>query len=463
MKVVNRRDFLKATGAAAGAAALSGCAAGRKPFAIVNPPKRGPNETIRVAVVGINGRGWSHIYGFDGLEGFSEGVKNVEVAALCDVDGNVLKKQLVEFKRRKGRKIAGCKDMRELLDDKSIDVISIATPNHWHSLGAIWAIQAGKDVYVEKPCSHNVWEGRQLVKAARKYKRMVQHGTQGRTSVAIREAIAKLREGIIGEVYMAKGMCYKLRTSIGKTPDEPVPAGVDYDAWLGPAPERAFSRNRFHYNWHWHWDYGNGDLGNQGVHEMDIARWGLGVGMPSKIQSMGGQFLMDDDKEVPNTQIASFSYPEQNKILNFEVRHWISNHEGAMGKKASNNVGVIFYGSEGYMTVGYFKYATFLGKKREPGPAKIAQLVRAGKRTGDDSYPWTSFIDAVRSRKVEDLGVDIEEGHLTSATCHLAHVSYRLGRTIDFDPKTERCIGDPEANRMLTRNYRKPYVVPKTV
>jgi predicted dehydrogenase len=309
-------------------------------------------------------------------------------------------------------------------------------------------VQAGKDVYVEKPCSHNVYEGRKLVQAARHHKRIVQHGTQIRSSKAIREAIQKLEEGVIGEVYMAKGLCYKWRSSIGRAKEESVPGGVHYDLWLGPAPQRAFTRNRFHYNWHWHWDYGNGDIGNQGVHQMDVARWGLGVGLPKKVQSMGGHFLFDDDQETPNTQIATFSYPDEKKMLVFEVRHWVTNGEN-LTDQGSGAVGNIFYGSEGILIMpSYSSYKVLLGRKLEPGPS--------GSAGGDH---FANFIDAVRARDATKLHADIEEGHLSSTLCHLANLAYRAGRTLEFDPKTESFNGDKEANALLTREYREPYVV----
>jgi predicted dehydrogenase len=236
-----------------------------------------------------------------------------------------------------------------------------------------------------------------------------------------------------------------------------VPPGVHYDLWLGPAPERSFSRNRFHYNWHWHWDYGNGDIGNQGVHQMDIARWGLGVGLPSKIQSAGAHYLFEDDQETPNTLVTTFEYPaakeSEKKMIVFEVRHWITNPEGE-GKDPCD-VGVLFYGSDGYMSIpSYDKFYTFLGKKREPGPTGSG---------GGDHLHFENFIAAVRSRKKEDLSAEIEEGHLSAAMCHLANVSYRSGRTVRFDPKTETCIDDPEASKLLTRQYRPPFVVPASV
>jgi len=250
----------------------------------------GANDRVRVAVCGLHGRGKDH------LDGFSR-VPNVEIAALCDVDENVLRKRLGEV----GGKPQAYVDIRKLLEDKSIDAISIATPNHWHSLMSIWACQAGKDVYVEKPCSHNLWEGGHLVRAAEKYNRVVQHGTQIRSAPAIEEAIKGLREGVLGEVYMARGLCFKRRDTIGHASEEAVPAGVHYDLWTGPAPLKPFTRNRFHYNWHWSWDTGNGDLGNQGVHQIDVARWGLGVKFPNRVSAVGGHFMFDDDQQTPNT------------------------------------------------------------------------------------------------------------------------------------------------------------------
>jgi predicted dehydrogenase len=402
------------------------------------------NAEIRAACIGLRGKGNHHMNGLESVDG-------VKVVALCDVDSSVLGSRAEQMEKRAGdRKIKQFSDYRKLLQDPNIDLVSIATPNHTHSLIAIAALEAGKDVYVEKPCSHNLWEGRQLVRAARKHQRMCQHGTQGRSSPAIREAIQKLSQGVIGEIYMARGLCFKWRPSIGHTPDEPVPPGVDYDLWLGPAPKRPFSRNRFHYNWHWHWDYGNGDMGNQGVHEMDMARWGLGVELPTKIHAAGGHFMFDDDQETPNTLLCIYQYPEQKKMLVFETRHWITNQEGYATNPASNAVGATFYGSEGYMQVYYFGYKTYLGKQREEGP---------GREEASNEYE--RFIAGVRSRNPDDLGVEILEGHYSAGLCHLGNIAYRLGRTVDFDPATETFPGDAEANAMLSRDYRKPFVVPE--
>ena len=236
----------------------------------------GANDTIRVACVGIRGRGNSHIQAFSKMPG-------TEVAALCDIDESVLANRVAQLEAAGKKKPATYTDFRKLLEDKSIDAITIATPNHQHTLQTIWACQAGKDVYVEKPCSHNIFESRQIAAAQKKYGRIVQHGSQSRSSGAIQEAVRKMGEGLIGDVYMARGLCFKWRDTIGRAKPEPVPAGIHYDEWLGPAPKREFTKNRFHYNWHWAWDYGNGDLGNQGIHQLDLARWGLGVTYPVKV------------------------------------------------------------------------------------------------------------------------------------------------------------------------------------
>jgi len=431
MNTVNRRKFLKTASTAAAGAALA-MSVGETANAL------GANERIQAAVVGLRGRGGSHIGGLGGQ-------KDVEVVALCDVDTREIDRRRKGFKKP----VKGYQDVRKLLEDKSIHVVGIATPNHWHSLIGIWACQAGKDLYIEKPCSHNVFEGRKLVEAADKYKRVVQHGTQIRSSASIREAMEKLEEGVIGDVYMARGLCYKWRNTIGRKSAEQPPKEVDYNLWLGPAPARRYTRNRFHYNWHWHWDYGNGDIGNQGVHQMDVARWGLGVDLPTKAQSMGGHFMFEDDQETPNSLVTTFEYPDEEKMLVFEVRHWMTNAEGEIGARG-NGVGIIFYGSEGHMVIpSYSAYRTYLGRDRKPGPS--------GNSGGDH---FANFIEAVRARKPEMLNAPIEEGHKSSVLCHLANVAYRVGRTIEFDPDTATWPKDAEANALMTRPEREPFVVP---
>ena len=454
---LTRRDFLKsAAKTTAGLSALGGIASLTRPERVL-----GANDRVRVAVCGLHGRGKDHLASYSRLS-------NVEIAALCDVDEDVLRKRLSEVRGKPQSYV----DVRKLLEDKSIDAISIATPNHWHSLMAIWACQAGKDVYVEKPCSHNLWEGRQLVRAAEKYNRIVQHGTQIRSAPAIQEAVKGLGSGIIGDVYLARGLCFKWRDTIGHAPEEPVPAGVHYDLWTGPAPLKPFTRNRFHYNWHWIWDTGNGDLGNQGIHQVDVARWGLGVNFPNRISAVGGHFMFDDDQQTPNTLNCAFEFDRpdgKRKMMEFEVRHWITNGEADIGRGSlvagkhrffghHNTIGNIFYGSNGYLAAGdedASSYETWLGKDGKSGPR--------GHGGGDH---FANFIDCVRSRKKEDLNAAVEEGYISAALVHLANVSYRLGRTLHFDPETEQVIGDDEANSLLRdgdRGYRAPFTVPEKV
>ena len=463
---IDRREFLKTSTTAAGAAALGG-------VTFLTEPQRvfGANDRVRVCVVGVHGQGWSHVNEYSQM-------KNVEVAAICDIDENVKNQRLDEMAKKGWHKPQTYVDLRKALEDKSIDVISIATPNHWHSLQAIWACQAGKDVYCEKPCSHNWFEGRQLVRAVEKYDRIVQHGTNSRSGAAIMEGMRKMREGLIGEVYLSRGLCYKWRKSIGKAPQEAVPAGVNYDLWTGPAPLKPFTKNRFHYNWHWIWDTGNGDFGNQGIHELDIARWGLDVKFPTKVSALGGHFMFDDDQQTPNTLAIAYQFdmPDgKRRMMEFEVRHWTSNHEAMIGdptfgggevpaalgnaqasKGPQNTIGNLFYGSKGYMAMnGYDAYRTWLGEEQEPGPS-----------AAKEGNNWANFIDCVRSRKKENLNAPIEEGHISCTLLHLGNAAYRLGRTLNFDPATEQVIGDEEANRMLRdgdRGYRAPYVVPEEV
>jgi predicted dehydrogenase len=470
---LSRRSFLKS-----GVTSTAGLAAASS-VAFLTRPERvfGANDRVRVAICGLHGRGMDHVENFSRL-------RNVEIAAVCDVDENVLRDRVARMEKRGIPKPATFVDVRKLLEDKSLDAISIATPNHWHSLMGIWACQAGKDVYVEKPCSHNLWEGKLFVAAAQRYGRMVQHGTQIRSATALRQGIQKLQEGLIGPVYMARGLCYKWRNTIGHAPVEPVPAGVDYDLWTGPAPRHDFTRNRFHYNWHWFWDYGNGDLGNQGTHQLDVARWGLGVGFPNKVSALGGHFMFEDDQETPNDLVCAWEFllpGGKRKMLIFEVRHWITNHEAeigtpelgtpevrrqaglpALGPQAGghNTIGDIFYGAQGYFATGDEDAATYkvwLGADQEPQP-KV--------HGGAELAHFANFINCVVSRKKENLNAPIEEAHISMGLMHLANASYRLGRTLNFNPQTQQVNGDPEADALLRdadRGYRAPYTVPEDV
>ena len=469
----SRRDFLKITSAGVASTALGVTASN---YAKI----MGANDRVRVAICGVRGRGNDHIHGFSRVPG-------TEIAALCDVDESVSNRRLGDIDKLGFPKPKSYVDVRKLLEDKDIDAISIATPNHWHSLMAIWACQAAKDVYVEKPCSHNCFEGRQLVRAVKKYNRICQHGSQWRSNPGILEAMKHMRDGTIGDVYMARALCYKWRASIGHASEEPVPAGVNYDLWTGPAPLKPFTRNRFHYNWHWIWDTGNGEVGNQAIHEIDIARAGLGVGFPTSVSAMGGHFMFDDDQETPNTLNATFCFDApggKRKMMEVEVRHWITNHEAEIGsgdygasgvppaglnvdtKKSpdskqslgpkdakTNTVGNIFYGSNGYLAVdGYDAYKTWLTDEVAPGPS--------GKSSGDH---YANFVDCLRSRRAQDIHSPIEEAHISTTLVHLANASYRLGRTLRFDPAKEQVIGDDEANRLLRGTYRAPYIVSEEI
>ena len=430
---MNRRHFLMASAAAG----------------IGRPSLASANDRIRVACVGLRSQGRAHIRAYAEMP-------NVEIAALCDVDESILNERLTDVEKLGKPRPAGYTDFRKLLEAKNLDAVSLATPNHHHTLQTIWACQAGKDVYVEKPCSHDMFEARQVGAVMDRYGRLVQHGTNSRSSIA-REAIQKVRDGLIGDPYMARGLCFKWRDTIGRAPVGPVPPGVHYDLWLGPAPEHPFTQNRFHYNWHWFWDYGNGDLGNQGIHQLDVARWGLGVTYPTTVSAIGGHVMFDDDQETPNVLTATYEFDKdgKKKLLVFEVRHWITNHEAGIGEdgKSPNTVGATLYGPKGYLTIwdeDHGRYSSFLGKEQQPGPS--------GEGLGNN---WANFISAVRSRKRSDLNAPIEEGAVSTVLVHLANISYRVGRTLHFDAATFTCRGDQEANALFRRRYRPPFEVPE--
>ena len=442
----SRRSFLKKTAAAGSATIVVPT--------IVSSSVFGANDRINAAVLGVNGRGKSHIKSLMAQD-------NVQIKTLCDPDMNVLKAREKEFKDTYNKKVTLEQDLRRVFDDKDIDVVSIASPNHWHALSVIWACQAGKDVYVEKPGSHNIWEGRKMVEAAKKYDRIVQHGVQLRSSPAVNEAIQLMRDGYIGRVYMSRGLVFRWRGDIGNQGVSSVPEGLDYDLWTGPAQKRPFTKNLVHYNWHWHWDYGNGDVGNQGIHETDLCMWGLDVGLPSKITSMGGKFLWDDCKEVPEVLTSVYHYPEEKKIIQFEVRPWCTNtEEGA-------TVGNIFYGDKGIIVInGYDKYKSYLGQDRTPG--------KSGEDGGDSGSEYdrgeggtgghfANFIEAVRKHDKSILNGPVETAHLASGLAHLGNIAYRLGKVLDFNPETETFVNDPEADAMLTRDYRKGFEVPEKI
>ncbi len=494
MRSLTRRTFLHDTtllAAALGSAGLpAGAAAADKPAEPGSPG--GKSDKVRVAVIGVRGQGMTHVRSYAGRA-------NAQIVTVCDVDEAVIAPAMKHIEKVQGHAPSYVKDLRKVFDDKDVDAVSIATPNHWHALAAIWAMQAGKDVYVEKPVSHNVSEGRRMVEAARKYGRICQTGTQSRSSKGMREAIAYLHAGKIGKVKLARGVCYKLRPSIGKvTKPTPIPKSIDYDLWSGPAPVKPLLRERLHYDWHWFWDYGNGDLGNQGIHEMDKARWGLNKDtLPLSVLSLGGRFGYVDDGETANTQLCLFDYGDCELI--FEVRGLPSVSPypaGAVKGTPIMFIGNVWYGSEGTLVCPSYTSGVVL----DPQGKVVTRF------EGDTDH-FGNFLKAVASRKVSDLNADILEGHLSSALCHLANVSYRLGapqpfskktgalgddkeavaslermqehlkfnrlevsdlsyrlgRKLRIEPGKESFIGDKQADAMLTCAYRKGFEVPMTV
>lgn len=480
MQTLSRRSFLKTS-----LAASAGLALPLSTWA----QSDGANGDIRVAVVGFNGQGGSHIASLTRLKG-------VRIVALCDVDKDVLDKNVKQLDA-KGIKVEAYTDIRKLLENKDIDAISTATPNHWHALISIWACQAGKDVYVEKPVSHNVSEGRRIVEAARKYNRIVQTGTQCRSQEGMREMMQYLHDGKLGKVKIARGLCYKRRASIGKTEGpQPVPASVDYDLWTGPAPMTPLHRKKLHYDWHWVWPTGCGDLGNQGIHQMDLARWALQVNeLSPRVISVGGRLGYEDDGETPNTMMIFHDYDKAKLI--FEVRGLPrSVSDPKMDDFKGASIGLIVHCEDGYMVINSYSS----GKAFD----NDGTLIKAFDAGGDHFENW---IKAIRSRKHTDLNADILEGHLSSALCHTGNISYRLGAqkvpdeirealqsdpdametaqrcyehlqanevdltktkgtlgvVLKMDPKTERFLENDKANEMLTRIYRPPFVVPEKV
>ncbi|HZZ74154.1 MAG TPA: Gfo/Idh/MocA family oxidoreductase [Pirellulales bacterium] len=487
MPKLSRREMLENSMFAATAALASGAAgplfaaeAGDKPA----PKKVGPNEKIGIACIGVRSRGKEHLQAF---------MKHpdADIRYVVDVDETIGQREAEAVAKVTGRKPKWVADMRKAFEDPAVNAISTATPNHWHSLVAIWAMQAGKDVYVEKPVSHNVSEGRRAIEAARKYDRICQTGTQCRSMGGTIDAVNFVHQGKIGEVNLARGLCYKRRGSIGPRGDYPVPSSVNYDLWVGPAPMEPPHRKQFHYDWHWFWNYGCGDLGNQGIHQMDIARWGLQLdALPNHVMSYGGRLGYEPNEagETANTQVILHDYGP--KTLVFEVRGLET--KDLKGAK----VGVIFEGTEGYVVLtSYTNGAAF---------DKQGKMLRAFKGDGDH---FGNFLNVVRTRNRTDLHADIREGHLSSALCHLGNISYRLGEQVafktakeklqgipshdnnqetferfenhladnhvavdsvkialgenlPFDAKGEKFTSNERANALLTRDYRAPYVVP---
>jgi predicted dehydrogenase len=483
MSRVSRRRFLQTTLATAATVTIAGTKSSAKVM--------GANDRIRVAVAGLNGRGDSHT-------GAYLGMKNVEIAYLVDPDKRTYKKHADKITAKGQPAPAVAQDVRKVLEDKELNAVSIATPNHWHSLMTIWACEAGKDVYVEKPMSHNVHEGRIAVEMARKHKRVVQHGTQSRSGQSWADLAALAASGKLGKLLVSRGLCYKdggtggsTRGDIGHKPTKAPPADLDFNIWLGPAQEQPYHENLVHYRWHWFWDFGNGDMGNQGVHQMDIARWLIpGATWPQSVISFGGRYANNDQGQTPNTQVTVMDFG--GPLLIFETRGLKS--PGFRGQ----NVGNVLHFEEGVVAGGKFY-------PKGKGDGEPLPKVTSDERRGGDHF--VNFIECVRSRDTSKLHAEIEVGHVSSGLCHLGHISHKLGkdeaydpklgklsgnefgaealermaehlkehgikfdgknlrvgRKLEFDAKTERFVNDDEANALLTRKYRAPFVVPEKV
>jgi len=478
--MTKRREFIKKSVLGSAGIAVGGMGFTSKSYASIV----GANERINVAVIGVRNQGSVHIDTWCSLKEN----QNVVLKTICDTDEQFFDSRSKIVQERTGLKPLTEWDIRKVLDDKDIDVVSIVVPNHWHALATIWACQAGKHVYVEKPASHNLWEGRKMIEASRKYNVRVQVGFQSRSGKNMREALKFIHDGGIGEIYMARGLCYKLRDSYGVAKDSTPPASFHYDRWLGPAPYRPYNVKRSHYCWHWYWDTGNGDTGNQGPHQFDIARLGLNKNEhPVSIYSAGGIYGFNQDdstpenrtpgtlvyggveayghdktsQETPNIQTSIFKYGD-GKILEFETRGRYTNRESS----ADISVGNMFYGTEGYLEIKdesarpwkafrRLEKEPFAGSKEETDSKKQAQDILA--------VHFSNFLDAIRSGKDETLNCDIVEGHYSSALPHLANISYRLGRELTFRGDYEKFANDSEADTLLTRVYRKPYIVSEEV
>ncbi len=452
MKSVKRREFIKKS-----LAASAGMTVGA-PMYIKGFVQNKPSDIINVAVAGVNGRGG--LYGGSGHIASFTKIKDSRVVAICDVDENLFPKAIGVIENLGGDKPKTVTDFRRLLDDKGIDAVSIATPDYWHALMTIWACQAGKDVYVEKPLSYNLEEGRKMVQAARKYNRVVQTGMNYRSNKISRKGIQLLLDGVIGDIYMGRGIVYGFRGNIGRVPDTPVPEGVNWELYRGPAPMIPFNKNHFHYNWHWFWDTSTGEFGNNGVHYMDRVRWAMKKNEhPRKISCSGGYYVWDSDQEVPNLQVATLEYAD-GTIMEVEVRSLYTPNEVDS---------MIFLGSKGYAQLGGSSFQTFLGPKREPAMNLTTKDLEVDPRRSEYDkarieFHFVNFLDCMRSRKWQDLNADVLEGHLSASMMHLGNIAYKTGRKLTFDGQKEKFVNDRDADSYLTRRvYRKPYILPKEV
>ncbi len=451
MGSLNRRRFIT-NSAAATAGLVTGVPAYIKGYA-----RKKPNDTINIAVAGIRSRGGFYYGGTGHAANFTK-IKNSRVSVICDVDENLFPQAIADIEKLGGDKPKTVVDYRDLLDDQEIDAIAISTPDYWHALQSVWACQAGKDVYLEKPISYTVEEGRKMVEAARKYKRIVQVGTQYRSSQLVQKAIKAIHDGIVGEVYLGRGVVFGHRPSIGRVADSPVPDGVNWDLYRGPAPMIPFNKNHFHYNWHWYWDTSTSEFGNNGVHVMDELRWGMKKKeQPVKISSCGGFYVWDSDQEIPNFQVGTFEFSD-GKIMEIEVRSLFTNYE------EGSTTGCFFYGSEGWMHLTGDGYEIYHGPKNEPGPkVRKSDLEPTEFEKADIEYHFANFLESMRSRNPEDLNADIEQGHMSTSMMLIGNIAYRTGRKLTFDGASEKFVNDKDANRYLTRDYREPWVLPKQI
>jgi predicted dehydrogenase len=422
----------------------------------------GANDKINVGIVGLGSRG-------PVLMELCAHLSESRVGGLCDVKQEARERAQAKLQQLSpDEKAKEFVDMREMFADKAIDAVFLSVPVHWHGLATVWGCEAGKDVYVEKPASYNIHESRRMIETARKTNRMVQVGLQARGVAHKIHAMQMLRDGAIGKVYMSKGLCFKPRPSMGKTPPEPVPPGVNWELMQGPAPERPYTKNRGSYTWNWLWDYGAGELTNAGAHEIDAARWALGdPGMPKAADSTGGKYVWDDDQDAPNTQNCVFDYGDRQIVI--EIRALPSGPEageplvpgvtkypwypgGVQGRLIS---GTLCLGGNGWMWLDQTGFKFYKGEGSE---------LFATEKTTDTNDVQTqahvqNFLQSCRSRNIKDLHCDVEVGATSAAVSHLATISYRVGRKIVWDDAKGRCVNDPEADRLITRDYRKPYVV----
>ncbi len=424
--LLTRRNFLKQTSAFTAGLATLACAMPLR-------AAKSPNEKVVLGIIGCNNRGMNHIDGYLALP-------NAEIGYVCDVDRKVMEKGVAAVAKKQQRTPQGVQDLRRVLDDPNVDAISIATPDHWHAPATILACAAGKDVYVEKPGSHNLRESELMVAAARKHKRVVQMGNQRRSWPWVIEAIAALHAGELGNLCFARGWYTNHRPSIGHGKQVPVPEGLDYSLWQGPAPEQPYRDNILHYNWHWFWNWGTGELGNNGVHALDLARWGLQVELPRRITCGGNRYHYQDDWETPDTTIATFDFGQKGIA-------WEGQSCDPRGFENSG-FGVNFYGEKGCMTIAG-NGCTIYGLNN-----KVIREIK-GRNEGlfsFDALHFDNFLQAIREGK--PLRAEIEEGQKSTVLCHLGNIAWRTGRTIDFDPNTRKILGDQAASALVARKYR---------